>query len=56
VLSPELLFWLKYAPNRFSAWALPQAALGELPRTPDAVASSRKRGKGREGEETGEEG
>ena len=39
-LSPlELLFWLKYAPNRLSAGASPQTPPGSLERSPDTIVA-----------------
>ena len=61
LLPTELLcsFWLRYAPNRLSAGALPQTPLGELTALPDPLAGLRggAPGKGKEVEdESGGEG
>jgi len=64
-LSPEPLFWLKYASNRSATGDLPQTLLRELlaqltglPQIPYLVKGRRKEGKrrGREGRRRGREG
>jgi len=55
----ELLFWIRYAPNRLSVGALPQTPLGSLERYPDTIVAFRwptskgrkvEQGKGKVGE------